>query len=53
MNLDNFKRVLDKIKNYPELWDRGEWHSECGTTHCFAGHCQIEMGRRSLILKKM
>ena len=42
MNKENFKKVLDKIKKYPDSWDQGEWH--CGTSHCFAGHCQIEAG---------
>ena len=45
MNKENFKKVLDKIKKNPDSWDQGEWHSESGTAHCFAGHCQIEMGR--------
>lgn len=45
MNKENFKLILDKIKKDPNSWDQNEWHSTCGTKHCFAGHCQIEMGR--------
>ena len=42
MNKENFKKVLDKIKKDPESWDQTVYH--CDTAHCFAGHCQIEMG---------
>ncbi len=30
-------RVLEQITGHPESLDMGEWHSGCGTKHCFAG----------------
>lgn len=44
MNRENFKKVLDHIKAHPESWDQGQWHSDCGTAHCFAGHAHIMSG---------
>lgn len=47
MNRENFKRVLDTIRANPESWNQWDWHSECGTAHCFAGHAEILSGVRS------
>lgn len=44
MNLDNWKLVLDKIKDDPSCWKQNEWH--CGTKHCFAGWAQILGGNK-------
>ncbi len=30
-------RVLEQITGHPESLDMDEWHSDCGTKHCFAG----------------
>lgn len=45
MHVENFRRVLDAINDYPEGYDQSCWHSECGTTHCFAGWAQILAGK--------
>jgi len=34
MNLENFRKVVQLIKAYPEEWDQGFW---CGTCCCVAG----------------
>ena len=39
MNIDNFKKVLNQIKEYPHQWNQEMWHHE--STHCFGGWCQI------------
>jgi len=44
MNEKNFKKILNKIKKYPENWNQKEWH--CGTQHCIAGHAQLAMKRK-------
>lgn len=50
-----FHAVIKQIEKDPERWDQGYWHTdrngcstnnpdeffECGTTHCFAGWCEI------------
>jgi hypothetical protein len=43
MNVENYKKVLDKIKGDPDSWKQSSWH--CGTKHCFFGHAQIESGK--------
>ncbi len=30
-------RVLEQITGHPESLNMDEWHSDCGTKHCFAG----------------
>ena len=30
-------RVLEQITGHPQLLYMAEWHSDCGTKHCFAG----------------
>ena len=34
------ERVFVHIQAHPETWEQGAWahKSDCGTTHCFAGH---------------
>ena len=46
MNKKHFKKILKKIKKYPESWNQRSYH--CGTAHCIAGHAQIEMGKPPL-----
>lgn len=50
-----FHAVIKQIEKDPEGWDQNYWHTdkngfatnnpdeffECGTTHCFAGWCEI------------
>ena len=45
LNRENLKLVLDHIKADPDTWDQTNWHSECGTKHCFAGWAQILSGK--------
>jgi hypothetical protein len=42
INYEAIKRVLDRIEANPNIWNQSEWH--CGTSHCFAGHAQIDAG---------
>lgn len=44
MNEERFRQVLEQIENHPETWDQTDWHSDCGTAHCFAGWAQILSG---------
>lgn len=37
------RKIIAKIKKNPKCWDQAEWH--CGTSHCIAGHAQIEAGK--------
>lgn len=45
MHIENFKLVLDTIKATPENWKQDEWHTECGTKHCFFGWAQVLAGK--------
>jgi hypothetical protein len=45
LNRENLKLVLDHIKADPHSWEQDDWHSECGTKHCFAGWAQILSGK--------
>jgi hypothetical protein len=35
--------ILSRIDADPSCWDQFTWH--CGTSHCLAGHAQIDSGR--------
>ncbi len=35
------KAVINQILKAPETWEQKNWHSSCGTKHCFAGWAQI------------
>jgi hypothetical protein len=37
------RAAVNHILDHPEQWDQRHWH--CGTTHCFAGTCQVLAGR--------
>lgn len=43
VNIELLKKVMNQIIQEPETWDQSEWHSECGTAHCFAGWCEVYM----------
>jgi len=40
-NIANIQTVLTLIESNPSCWNQKEWH--CGTSHCFAGHAQIQL----------
>ena len=40
-NIENIQKVIDIITENPSCWNQREWH--CGTSHCFAGHGQIQL----------
>ena len=40
-NLENIRKILDKIEANPSCWRQDKWH--CGSAHCFAGHAQLEL----------
>ena len=42
MNYERLAKIVKHIKKHPETWDQQNWH--CGTTHCVAGHAQINAG---------
>ena len=42
MHITRFKTILNRIKSNPECWNQKIWHF--GTSHCFAGHAQIDSG---------
>ena len=33
--------AVNHIIEHPETHNQMQWHSDCGTKHCIAGHCQI------------
>ncbi len=39
------RAAINQILDHPESWDQRHWH--CGTTHCFAGWCQVLAGKRA------
>lgn len=43
MNIENHNKIIAKIEADPSCWNQKKWH--CGTTHCYAGHAQIEAGQ--------
>ncbi|MDY6884051.1 MAG: hypothetical protein SWL02_09780 [Pseudomonadota bacterium] len=43
VNIELLKKVMNQIIQEPETWDQSEWHSECRTSHCFAGWCEVFM----------
>jgi hypothetical protein len=34
--------ILSRIEADPSVWNQDSWH--CGTSHCIAGHAQIDAG---------
>ena len=51
MNTELLRKAVNQILDHPETWDQTTWHSNCGTKHCIAGHCQILAGYQQDALK--
>lgn len=41
MNMERFVAIIDHIRTDPDSWDQIDYHSDCGTAHCIAGHAQL------------
>jgi len=48
---DIHKKVYERIAKNPESFDMHSWHSECGTTHCIAGHVVLLAGEAGIKLE--
>lgn len=35
------RAIINKIITDPEHWNQGQYHSQCGTKHCFAGWGEV------------
>lgn len=47
LNRELMQKTMDQILLHPETWNQSVWHSDCGTSHCFAGWAQnILVGRQ-------
>lgn len=44
MNIENFNKVIKQIIDHPETYNQRIYHSECGTSHCIAGWCDVLSG---------
>lgn len=46
MNKELMRRILNQIKETPELWRQGHWaqKTDCGTTFCVAGWACVLSG---------
>jgi hypothetical protein len=42
MNKERMQIIVDRIEANPACWKQSSWH--CGTSHCLAGHAQIDSG---------
>jgi hypothetical protein len=43
--LDLIRVCINQVTQHPETHDQSSWHSDCGSQHCIAGHCQLKMGK--------
>ena len=41
---DRMQAIVDRITANPECWDQAYWHNYCRSTHCIAGHAQLDAG---------
>ena len=41
MNIQRYENVLNYILKNQTSWDQSDWHSDCGTAHCFAGIAEM------------
>jgi uncharacterized protein YjbI with pentapeptide repeats len=48
---DIHKKIYKRITENPESFDMHSWHSECGTTHCIAGHVVLLAGEAGIKLE--
>ncbi len=39
-------QTINAIIANPASWNQVHWHSNCGTSHCFAGHADLLAGNR-------
>jgi hypothetical protein len=46
VNKELLIETLETIKANPQHWNQENWH--CGTTHCFAGFCELIVKGESL-----
>jgi len=41
VNKELIRQVINHIIDDPDTWNQTVWHSECGTSHCFAGWVDV------------
>lgn len=46
------RTLLERVTKEPDTFDMGTWHTECGTTHCRAGHIVLMAGKAGIELEK-
>ena len=41
---ERMQAIVDRITANPACWEQAYWHNYCRSTHCIAGHAQLDAG---------